>query len=221
MKCRLAPLTTYHPPRALEIYTREHDPIWGDVLTERLERAVDQLCGAGAWEPFGCGWWMITFPGQAEPPWDAAGKWHVDGAAYQHHIDSRESGLLAIMCFSDIAPTEGGTALAVGSHAPIARLLEAHEPRGLKGGAVSFHARQFPRERVEEVACDAGDVVLVHPFVLHARSKNLGQRGVASVRVMCNPNIRLHAKMNLRRADSAYTPVEQAIVDALARDVMQ
>lgn len=185
------------------------------MLTPKVHHAVDQLCGKDSWEEFGCGWWMITFPNQAEPPWDAAGKWHVDGASYQHHIDSKESGLLAIFCFSDVAATEGGTALSAGSHVPIARLLEKNEPRGLKGGAVSFNARKFPRRRVVEVNGEAGDIMLVHPFLLHARSKNLGEKGVDSVRIMCNPNIRLHRRMNLNRADGAYSPVEQAIVNAL------
>uniref|UniRef100_K3W8D1 Phytanoyl-CoA dioxygenase n=1 Tax=Globisporangium ultimum (strain ATCC 200006 / CBS 805.95 / DAOM BR144) TaxID=431595 RepID=K3W8D1_GLOUD len=198
-----------------EIYNGDDDPLWNDVLTPRLHRAVDQLCGQGSWEEFGCGWWMITFPNQADPPWEAAGKWHVDGASYQHHLDSKESGLLAIFCFSDVGPTEGGTALSVGSHVPIAQLLEKNQPRGLKGGAVSYNARKFPRRRVVEVNGKAGDVMLVHPFLLHARSKNLGTRGVDSVRIMCNPNIRLHKKMNLDRADDAYTPVERAIVNAL------
>ncbi|KAE8908434.1 hypothetical protein PF005_g13291 [Phytophthora fragariae] len=198
-----------------ELYTKEDDSTWGQVVTPRLKQAMDQLCGDGRWEDFGLGWWMVTFPGQTEPPWGAAGKWHVDGASYQHHVDSLESGLLLIFLFSDIGPGEGGTALSVGSHKWVARLLEKNEPRGMKGGAVSYQARQFRRREVVEVNGKAGDVVLVHPFLLHARSKNLGQKGVESVRIMCNPNVRLHHKMRLDRADGAYSPVEQAIVDAL------
>lgn len=189
--------------------------MWDEVKTDRLCSALDQLCGCQRWEDFGLGWWIITFPDRAEPPWGAAGKWHVDGAFYQHHVDSRESGLLAIFLFSDIAPGEGGTALSVGSHHWVARLLERNEPRGMKGGTVSFHARQFARERVVEVTGRAGDVMLVHPFVLHARSKNLGRRGVDSVRVMCNPNISLHHPMQLWRPDGDYSAVERAIVQAL------
>ncbi|KAF1314366.1 Phytanoyl-coa dioxygenase, partial [Globisporangium splendens] len=214
LSCAHARLT-YLGTVAVEIYNGADDPLWNDVLTPRLHRAVDQLCGKGSWEEFGCGWWMITFPNQTEPPWEAAGKWHVDGASYQHHLDSKESGLLAIFCFSDVGPTEGGTALSVGSHVPIAQLLEKNEPRGLKGGAVSYNARKFPLRRVVEVNGRAGDVMLVHPFMLHARSKNLGTKGVDSVRIMCNPNIRLHEKMNLDRVDGAYTPTERAIVNAL------
>ncbi|KAI9991154.1 hypothetical protein PInf_018786 [Phytophthora infestans] len=201
-----------------ELFTAEDDPVWGEVVTPRLQRAMDQLCGKDRWEGFGLGWWMITFPDQAEPPWGAAGKWHVDGASYQHHVDSKESGLLVIFLFSDIGPGEGGTALSVGSHKWIARLLEKNEPSGMKGGAVSYQARQFRRPEVAEVNGKAGDVMLVHPFLLHARSKNLGRKGVDSVRIMCNPNVRLRRKMKLKRPDGDYSPVEQAIVDALVPD---
>ncbi|TDH66410.1 hypothetical protein CCR75_008801 [Bremia lactucae] len=198
-----------------ELYTPADNPLWGDVMTPRLKRAIDQICGQGRWADFGLGWWMITFPDQCQPPWDAAGKWHVDGASYQHHVDSNESGLLAIFLFSDIGPGEGGTALSVGSHKQIARILEKNEPRGMKGGAVSYEARKYSRQEVVEVNGLAGDVMLVHPFLLHARSKNLGQKGVHSVRIMCNPNVRLHQRMNLQRSNGDYSPVEQAIVDAL------
>ncbi|KUF78976.1 hypothetical protein AM587_10001433 [Phytophthora nicotianae] len=198
-----------------ELYTAEDNPVWSDVVTPRLKRAMHQICGKDRWENFGLGWWMITFPDQAEPPWGAAGKWHVDGASYQHHVDNKEAGLLLIFLFSDIGPGEGGTALSVGSHKWVARLLQKNEPRGMKGGAVSYQARQFRRREVVEVNGKAGDVVLVHPFLLHARSKNLGQKGVESVRIMCNPNVRLHRRMNLNRVNGDYSPVEQAIVDAL------
>uniref|UniRef100_A0AAV1VE97 Phytanoyl-CoA dioxygenase n=1 Tax=Peronospora matthiolae TaxID=2874970 RepID=A0AAV1VE97_9STRA len=200
-----------------DVYSAPQDgQVWHEVVTPRLKRAMDQLCGCNRWrKDFGLGWWMITFPDQTEPPWAAAGKWHVDGASYQHHIDSPESGLLAIFLFSDIGPGEGGTALSVGSHKRVARLLAKNEPRGMKGGAVSYQARQFERRQIVEVNGKAGDVMLVHPFLLHARSKNLGQKGVKSVRIMCNPNVQLHRKMNLSRADGCYSPVEQAIVDAL------
>ncbi|CEG49013.1 Phytanoyl-CoA dioxygenase [Plasmopara halstedii] len=198
-----------------ELYTVENNPVWDDVLTRRLKSAIDQICGQGRWEDFGLGWWMITFPEQSKPPWDAAGKWHVDGASYQHHIDSKESGLVAIFLFTDINPGEGGTALSVGSHKNVARLLAVNEPRGMKGGAVSHEARKFEHQNVVEVNGKAGDVMLVHPFLLHARSKNLGQKGVDSVRIMCNPNVKLHHRMNLNRVDENYSPVEKAIIDAL------
>lgn len=43
--------------------------------------------------------------------WGAAGKWHVDGAHFQHFIDSKEVGLLPIFIFTTIGPRDGGTLL--------------------------------------------------------------------------------------------------------------
>jgi hypothetical protein len=58
--------------------------------------------------------------------------------------------------------------------------------------------------------------MLAHPFLLHARSKNLGQFGVDSVRFMCHPAVPLRARMQVGRGarTDAPTPVEAAIVDA-------
>lgn len=58
---------------------------WKDALSPTLMSAVEQLVGANAWEEFGCGWWMVTFPGFAKPPWRAEGKWHCDGAHFRHY----------------------------------------------------------------------------------------------------------------------------------------
>ena len=89
------------------------------MVTPRLHAAIDQLCGAGRTEPFGCGWWVVSFPGLAEPPWEANGNWHVDGYHYTHYPDSREIGLLPIFIFNDLGPGDGGTALCEGSHVKV------------------------------------------------------------------------------------------------------
>ena len=70
-----------------EIYTADTQP-WDEVITPRLQAAVDRLCGAGRTTNFGCGWWVVTFPGISSPPWAAEGHWHVDGAGYRHFPDS-------------------------------------------------------------------------------------------------------------------------------------
>ena len=63
-----------------------------------------------------------------------------------------------------------------------------------------------------------GDVMLAHPFLLHARSKNFGQLAIESVRFMCHPAVPLRAPMQVGRDNSAGgknapTPVETAIVN--------
>ena len=68
----------------------------------------------------------------------------------------------------------------------------------MEGGFLSRRARQGLSEgSVVEVNGEAGDVMLTHPFMVHARSKNLGQRGLDSVRFMCHPAVPLSAPMNV------------------------
>ncbi|RHY84996.1 hypothetical protein DYB35_007202 [Aphanomyces astaci] len=155
-----------------ESYDDKTGSPWTEVLTPRLKRAMDQVCGEDRWIPS-----------------DLTCHWHVDGARYIHHIDSKESGLLPIFLFSDIAPGDGGTKSWV------------------------------------EVQGRAGDVMLTHPFLIHARSKNCG----ATVRFMCNPNVGLKEPMQLSHAGQdgedkdgensstrKHSPVEAAIVQALS-----
>jgi hypothetical protein len=66
-----------------EVFTAEDGEPWTEILSSpRLHGAIDQLLGgAHRWEPSsaGCGWWVVTFPGKEQGPWEASGKWHVDG----------------------------------------------------------------------------------------------------------------------------------------------
>lgn len=186
-----------------DIFMENEGEPWESVLSNRLKRAIDQICGSNQWKEFGCGWWVISFP-QIEPsPWGASGAWHIDGAHYQHHVNSQESGLVPIFLFSSIDKTEGGTALCAGSHKVTAQILCDHEPRGLKGKALSRMVHDYVEENdlfeIVEINGKAGDVMLTHPFLLHARSKNLGNKGINSVRFMCNPNVELKCSMRFPR----------------------
>ncbi|CAN0397581.1 unnamed protein product, partial [Laminaria digitata] len=63
------------------------------------------------------------------------------------------------------------------------------------GPQVSFAAREalLPAldEDVVETTGAAGDVMLTHPLLLHARSSNLAGTDVAGVRFMCHPAVPL------------------------------
>ncbi|CAM9821909.1 unnamed protein product, partial [Hapterophycus canaliculatus] len=136
---------------------------WKEALSQRLKSAVDQLAGADKWEEFGCGWWMITFPGFAQPPWGPEGRWHVDGAHFRHYPHSREIGILPIFLFSDVRPQGGGTAVLRGSHKKVAEILWSQAgTTGLTGPELSGAARETllppAAEDVIETTGDAGDV---------------------------------------------------------------
>jgi ectoine hydroxylase-related dioxygenase (phytanoyl-CoA dioxygenase family) len=174
---------------------------WDQVLSPRLFRAYDQLLGKGRWKRHGCGWWVVTFPGVSDPPAGASGKWHVDGAHFRHTTTAKEMGLLPIFLFNDLPKQgAGGTALSVGSHKQVARLLWEHEKHrrgGMSGGQLSWEAAKLPRMSVVDVQGRAGDVMLTHPMIVHARTKNLASNSATSVRVMCNPTVSLREEMRL------------------------
>mmetsp|Transcript_4936 Transcript_4936/g.6032 ORF Transcript_4936/g.6032 Transcript_4936/m.6032 type:complete len:301 (+) Transcript_4936:113-1015(+) len=212
------------------VYTKDSGSPWCDVFTDRLFNGIDQLVGGRSkWSPdqLGCGWWVINFPMKDLPPWEACGNWHVDGAFFKHHVDSKEQGLLPIFLFNDILPEAGGTAVAVGSHLQIAKMLYEN-PQGLSVGEISRLALRQPGilDNVVEINGSAGDVALTHPFLLHARSKNLGTRGIDSVRFICNPCVGLKEKLNVHlnegedEESSKCSPVEKAIIRAKERSLV-
>jgi hypothetical protein len=193
-------------------YTQEP---FASAWTKTLLAAFDDVVGEGRYmAPVGLGWWPVSFPHFASAPWAPPTEgWHIDGIQFHHHVDSPDQGLLPLFILSDIKPHGGGTAVSAGSHRLTARILAEAEPDGLHHRELTNRVLAHPVENVRELTGNAGDVVLVHPFVLHARSPNTGD----AVRFICNPCIPLKEPMNLRRAHvSEYSPVELAIVNALA-----
>eukprot|EP00903_Cladosiphon_okamuranus_P009660 g9192.t1 len=187
---------------------------WKDALSPRLMSAVEQLLGPDAWEEFGCGWWVITFPGFAVPPWGAEGKWHCDGAHFRHYPHSREIGLLPIFLFSDVRSHGGGTAVIRGSHKTVAGLVwNKAGTTGLTGPELSRAACEAvlpaASEDVVETTGSGGDVLLTHPLLLHARSNNLAPVDESGVRFMCHPAVPLKRHLDLHAPPEAFSVVER------------
>ena len=72
---------------------------WQQVFTSRLKSCMASICGEGSARDFGCGWWMITFPGHADGEWKVDGKWHIDGL-FRHYPFSKEIGVGSDFFFS-------------------------------------------------------------------------------------------------------------------------
>jgi hypothetical protein len=173
------PLTWKKKTSLPKIFTKEDGKPWNEVYGSGISDVLDEICGKETYIPnTNCGWWMITFPGFSEQPWGSDGRWHVDGHWYRHYPFSSEIGAILVMFFSDVLPEMGGTAVAVGSHKCITRALVHAGIRGLSHSELSFvisscmDQTSYP---MEELTGRAGDVVIMHPFLIHARSKNLGR----------------------------------------------
>ncbi len=213
--------TTWEQPRV-------HLPSMNRVViadvAPRAWAAICDLLGGedrivNPWSDGKPGWsdgFIINFALGAEtawqPPSPEVGGWHKDGDFFRHFLDSPEQGLLTIVVWSDIHPKSGGTFVACDSVQHVAQRLYEH-PEGLLPG--DFGGLIEKCKDFVEITGEAGDVVLLHPFVLHAASQNPSGRA----RFITNPPVALREPMDFNREDSGdFSPVELAVLRGLQKE---
>lgn len=139
--------------------------------------------------------------------------WHKDGDFFRHYLDSPEQGLLVIVLWSEVKPKGGGTFIACDSVPLIARYL-AERPEGVLPNAFPFKEFYSQCHDFAEVTGEPGDVVLLHPYMLHTVSQN----AYLKPRIITNPPVSLKEPMQFNRADGDYSLVEQVVLRALGVD---
>lgn len=205
-----------HLPSVKRLELREFAPrAWG--------AACELLGGEGRVRP-SCtvsDGFIINFRLGASRPWRppsaASPGWHKDGDFFRHFLDSPEQGLLTLMLWSDIAPKGGGTFLACDSVSVVARYLAAR-PEGVR--PARLESKTLIRECREfvELTGRVGDVVLLHPYMLHASSANHSGKP----RFLTNPPLALKRPMKFhRRSGDPYSPVEQAVLRGLGLEALE
>ena len=146
-----------------------------------------------------------------QPPSAEVSGWHKDGDFFRHFLDSPEQGLLTIVLWTDMHHQGGGTYLAADSVPVVARYLADH-PEGVLSTDFDFQALARQCTDFIELTGNAGDVVLMHPYMLHATSQNVIKHG----RLITNPPITLREPMQFDRPDPGeHSPVERAVLQAL------
>ena len=138
----------------------------------------------------------------APADWDNG--WHKDGDFFRHFLDSPEQGLLTIILWTDVAACSGGTFLACDSVPLVARFLAEH-PEGVAPGGFPFQKMKRQCRDFAEATGRAGDVFLMHPYLLHTTSIN----ETRNQRIITNPPTHLSAPMNFNREN----PTDQSVVE--------
>ena len=183
-------------------------------IAPRLRAAACEILGGDdrirGGESLDNGMTASCFTGEGKPwsPPDERDPWHKDGYFFRHFLDSPEQALLSLPLWSDVVPQGGGTYIAPQSVGVIARYLAEH-PEGV-------HPNGFPNaelirqcdERIEAVG-SAGDVYLMHGYMVHTISANPNRR----LRCISNGIFALEEPMNFNREDPAdFSLLEQGVL---------
>jgi len=149
-----------------------------------------------------------------QPPSAKVPAWHKDGGYFRHFLDSPEQGLLTIVMWTDMRHQGGGTFIAPDSVRVVARLLLEH-PEGFNPQDFDYQALINQCREFEELTGNAGDFVILHPFMLHATSQNVLRRP----RIITNPPVVLNEPINLNRDRPAdFSLLERATLHSLGRE---
>ena len=139
--------------------------------------------------------------------------WHKDGSFFRHFLDSHEQALLVIVIWSDIAHQGGGTFIAPDSIEVMAKYFLEH-PEGIDPKDFNFPELIAQCKEFLELTGEVGDVIIMHPYMLHASSPNLSGK----VRFISNPPIILKEPLNLNRDNPEdFSLLELATLRALGK----
>jgi hypothetical protein len=202
-----------HMPSHRDVDVKEFAPKAWDAVCDLIGGA-DRIAHPYTW---GDGFIVNLWQG-ADEPWSPASPrstgWHKDGDFFRHFLDSPEQGLLTLVLWSDVAHQGGATFVAAGSVGPVARFLAAH-PEGVL--LDDFPKSELVGQCTEFVEATGriGDVFLLHPYMLHAKSQNVLRRP----RLITNPPVHLAEPMRFDRPDpNDFSLIERAVLRGLGVD---
>jgi hypothetical protein len=198
-----------------------HSPFREAANTPVLHRAFDQLVGQGRWLPCQTlGTFPVRFPSSDAPGDDG---WHIDVSfgcetpdfmEWRANVSSRGRSLLMLFLFSDVEHDDAPTRIRVGSHLDIARQLAPAGEAGLSLRELAADGFAASADRPEVFAVgEAGTVYLCHPFLVHAAQSHRGR----DPRFLAQPPLLPREPVCLERPSGEYSPVEQAILNAIAQ----
>ncbi|KXJ85902.1 hypothetical protein Micbo1qcDRAFT_220235 [Microdochium bolleyi] len=148
--------------------------------------------------------------------------WHCDGDFFVHQLDSPEQALLVIPCWSDVVSGGGATVICTEGPQRIGQLLydnpqglnPAMQDRNVPAVKSSYLGEQSEYKKAVRAAADdsffemtgnKGDVVLMHPLMLHSAANNAKR----AIRIITNPPVSLKEPFKFDRED----PTQYSLVE--------
>jgi Phytanoyl-CoA dioxygenase (PhyH) len=196
--CRDRP-STWTVERPPHLQHLKDDPVFQRVGSPTLLSAIDAILDGVPYEkPRNWGALFLAFPGST--PWRIpTSGWHIDAYYASPLLPMRSVKTLAL--FGDIVPRGGGTLMVSGSHRLAYKWFQENPPsRGARSAQMrrllqkqpyvrDLHSPGDDEERIQrfmryaqdvdgiplqvvEATGDAGDVILVHPLVMHVAAPN-------------------------------------------------
>jgi ectoine hydroxylase-related dioxygenase (phytanoyl-CoA dioxygenase family) len=183
------------------------DPIADDhnLDLSALAPILDQLHGDPddwEWIHENVGWIHVRFPLDEHQP-KFQRKWHVDGGHFTpHFLDSEEQSIVVLPMIRPVGVGGGNTLVLNKSHIYMAQKLAQAGEDGIAKQVTqdcNEFARIWPDELISEVApCEAGDVLLMHPFLIHAA----GQASAGHpLRIAFNMGVKWRRKPIVKKKD--------------------
>lgn len=147
------------------------------------------------------------------PPEDG---WHIDGGSFTHFLDAPEVAMLVVPIFSEEIKHRGGaTYIAPDSVSIVAKyLLEHPEGTPTETNSMDFKAMAAQCKDFVELTAKVGDVVLVHPFMLHTGSPN----SLRIPRFMTNPCMSLKEPFKYDKPKDQLNAIEKSTLRALGME---
>ena len=198
---RSRPATWRRPkPKGLQGIARNHE--YDDVFGKAVQSCLDALLGAGCWNPPEH-WGQLLLSLPAESSWEVPYQsWHLDLPESTKNLE--RPGAQLFVCLEEIVEKCGATVVAAGSHHLVtSSLLAAGLPDKGGSGALRkriskscdwfrqlvtagdsedrnnrfmghAHREGDVQLRVDELTGKRGDLILMHPYLFHAPSPNIG-----------------------------------------------
>jgi hypothetical protein len=171
---------------------QNHDARWPALFqSPRLNQLLD-LLHSGDWSWLhddNIGWIHCRFPAESSSNSDSSTPpattsaipsvgWHVDGGHFKtHRINSPEQSYIVLPMIRDVLPGGGATCVLRGSHIHVSQYLLSKGRSGAHHRNLNDFVQHYLVPRAHclsgttnfvDCAANAGDVLILHPFVAHA-----------------------------------------------------